>query len=362
MRRARGRAASWRWLLAGCGDSGPTDEEQVRATLSDFSKATAAKDYQALCDKILAPSLIADLKKIGLPCEIALQQGLGDVKQPRLLVGAVKVKGKTATAEVKSSAEGEPPSSDTIELERTGRGLADRLAGEPVGARPGSLAVGFPSRWVACASARGKVDRVRTMVRSAGLTLLALLLLAPAAGASTLGVSGNTAVYTGDAPADRVQLQRYDDTRNNASWYIVTDDGGITPQSPCVRVSSTMAACSLISGRDYRLTTGGGADTVTIGAGIPRGTTDLGPGDDTFTGQSAADIVHGGDGNDVIRGAGGTDQLFGDGGNDLVAGRPATTSSTAARATTSSRAPARACPPTRAPARMTSAAARAGPL
>ena len=108
--------------LGGCGDAGPTEQEQVRTTMTAFSKATAAKDYQRLCDKILAPSLIADLKKIGLPCEIALQQGLGDVKQPRLIVGAVKVKGKTATADVKSSAQGEPPSSDTIELEHTDAG------------------------------------------------------------------------------------------------------------------------------------------------------------------------------------------------------------------------------------------------
>ena len=106
-------------VLAGCGDQGPTDEQQVRATLKDFSTATAAKDYQRLCDKILAPSLIADLKKIGLPCEIALQQGLGDVKQPRLIVGDVKVEGKTATAQVKTSAQGQAPSSDTVELERT---------------------------------------------------------------------------------------------------------------------------------------------------------------------------------------------------------------------------------------------------
>jgi hypothetical protein len=108
--------------LAGCGASGPTDEQQVRSTLSDFSRATAAKDYQRLCDKLLAPSLIADLKKIGLPCEIALQQGLGDVKQPRLIVGDVRVDGKTATAQVKTSAEGQPPSSDTIELEHTDTG------------------------------------------------------------------------------------------------------------------------------------------------------------------------------------------------------------------------------------------------
>ena len=105
--------------LTGCGDAGPTDQEQVRTTLTAFSKATAAKDYQRLCDRLLAPSLIADLKKIGLPCEIALQQGLGDVKQPRLIVGDVTVDGKTATAQVKTSAQGQAPSSDTVELERT---------------------------------------------------------------------------------------------------------------------------------------------------------------------------------------------------------------------------------------------------
>ena len=59
------------------------------------------------------------MKKIGLPCEIALQQGLGDVKQPKLIVGDVTVDGKTATAQVKTSAQGQAPSSDTVELERT---------------------------------------------------------------------------------------------------------------------------------------------------------------------------------------------------------------------------------------------------
>jgi hypothetical protein len=107
---------------AGCGESGPTDEEQVRTTLTSFSRATAAKDYQALCDRLLAPSLIADLKKIGLPCEIALQQALADVKEPRLVVGAITVKGKKATAEVRSSAQGQPPSRDTVELEDTEEG------------------------------------------------------------------------------------------------------------------------------------------------------------------------------------------------------------------------------------------------
>jgi ketosteroid isomerase-like protein len=122
---------------AGCGESEPTQEEEVRATMTAFSRATAAKDYQALCDRLLAPSLIADLKKIGLPCEIALQQGLDEVKQPRLLVGQVTVKGKRATAEVRTSAEGQAPSRDTIALERTEDGWRISSLTTPSEATPG---------------------------------------------------------------------------------------------------------------------------------------------------------------------------------------------------------------------------------
>ena len=122
--------------IAGCGEKEPTDEEQVRTTLTAFSRATAAKDYQALCDKLLAPSLISDLKKIGLPCEIALQQGLGDVRQPRLIVGTVTVDGKKAVAEVQTSAEGEAPSKDSIELERTDAGWRIASLATPSGPSP----------------------------------------------------------------------------------------------------------------------------------------------------------------------------------------------------------------------------------
>ena len=121
--------------IAGCGESEPTEEDQVRATLTAFSRATAAKDYQALCDRLLAPSLISDLKKIGLPCEIALQQGLGDVRQPRLIVGQVTVRGKTAVAEVQTTAEGEAPSKDSVDLVRTAAGW--RIASLSTPAEPG---------------------------------------------------------------------------------------------------------------------------------------------------------------------------------------------------------------------------------
>jgi Putative lumazine-binding len=108
--------------LAGCGDSGPTDDEQIRSTLSEFQRATADHDYGALCDEILAPKLIETLERIGLPCEDALEKGFEDVRDPRLSIGAITVKEDSATAQVRSSAAGQPPSEDTLELVRVDDG------------------------------------------------------------------------------------------------------------------------------------------------------------------------------------------------------------------------------------------------
>ncbi len=108
--------------LAGCGESGPTDEQQIRAALAEFGRATGAHDYQALCDRVLAPKLIETVEQIGLPCEVALKKGFEDVEDPRLTVGKVTVDEDRATAEVRSSAAGEAPSQDTLELVRVGDG------------------------------------------------------------------------------------------------------------------------------------------------------------------------------------------------------------------------------------------------
>ena len=103
-------------ILAGCGESGPTPEEQVRSTVAEFGRATAAKDYTALCERILAPELIEDVESIGLPCERALRRGLGEVEDPQLAIGTITVEDDKATAEVRTSATGEEPSQDTLEL------------------------------------------------------------------------------------------------------------------------------------------------------------------------------------------------------------------------------------------------------
>jgi hypothetical protein len=117
VRRALACALAAALMAAGCGGA-QSDEEQVRETVTELGRATEAKDYQALCDRILAPSLVEELKEVGLPCEVALQQALGDVEEPRLEIGKITVDGERAQAEVRTSAEGQAPSQDVVQLVR----------------------------------------------------------------------------------------------------------------------------------------------------------------------------------------------------------------------------------------------------
>jgi hypothetical protein len=120
---------------AGCGGKDtPSDTDQVRSALVDFGRATAAHDYKAMCAR-LAPVLIEKLQLVGLGCEQALKQGLGQVKAPKLSVGRITVDGDSASAQVRTSAEGQTPSDDTIELRRVNG--AWRIASLGKAAEPG---------------------------------------------------------------------------------------------------------------------------------------------------------------------------------------------------------------------------------
>jgi hypothetical protein len=104
-------------LAAGCG-GGPTDEQQVARTVNAFARASAAHDYATLCSRILAPALVSQVTQIGLPCPKALEKGLGSVRDPRLSIGAITVSGDHASVQVRTSAAGQKPSSDTLRLVR----------------------------------------------------------------------------------------------------------------------------------------------------------------------------------------------------------------------------------------------------
>jgi hypothetical protein len=107
-------------LAAGCGESGPSEEEAVRATVERYARAVAAKDYDTLCDELFAPELLRGARAQDLPCETALETGLGDVERPTAQVGQVVVddEADSATARVRTDAANQPPSEDTVRLVR----------------------------------------------------------------------------------------------------------------------------------------------------------------------------------------------------------------------------------------------------
>jgi hypothetical protein len=119
--------------LGGCGGGdGPSDEAQVRETLSTFATAVEKRDYQTLCDEVFAPKLLQGLEAIGLPCEVALSKStLSEVEDPQLTVGAITVEGKRAQAEVRTSSAGNKPSSDTVELVKLSGGWRVEALGAP---------------------------------------------------------------------------------------------------------------------------------------------------------------------------------------------------------------------------------------
>jgi hypothetical protein len=108
--------------LAGCGadsehpDSGPDAQDQVRAVVAKFGVATRAKDYQTICDQLLSQTLVQKIEAVGLPCEGALERGLGDVRAPTLQITDVSISRGRALVSIHTTAAGQQPSDDALQL------------------------------------------------------------------------------------------------------------------------------------------------------------------------------------------------------------------------------------------------------
>jgi hypothetical protein len=106
---------------AGCGadeNGSQTDVNEARSVVERFGAATARHDYQMICDELLADTLVKKVEDVGLPCEVAFEKGVGGVRNPKLEVRQVKVQGARALVSVRSTATGETPSDDAVQLVR----------------------------------------------------------------------------------------------------------------------------------------------------------------------------------------------------------------------------------------------------
>ena len=97
---------------------GPDQEKEVRAALKRYATASSDKDYQTLCDDLLAAQLVDQIRSAGLPCEVALRTGLEDRRNMTLKVLKVQAASDEAAAEIRTTATDEPTSVDTIRLVR----------------------------------------------------------------------------------------------------------------------------------------------------------------------------------------------------------------------------------------------------
>ncbi len=112
--------------LSGCGAS---DQDQVRSTLQRFTQAVAKRDANAICTNVLAPSLLVRLPAAGLSC----QQAMGvfftcNVKDPKMQIGPITVKGNAASAIVYAEAAGQRRGIFQLGLQKTSQGW--RIASE----------------------------------------------------------------------------------------------------------------------------------------------------------------------------------------------------------------------------------------
>ncbi|MEY2516287.1 MAG: hypothetical protein QOJ89_3645 [bacterium] len=98
--------------------NGRDDAALVRQSLERYEQASSRKDYQTLCDDLLASSYVKQTASSGLPCEVALRTALEDVRNPTLEVLSVEVNGDRAAARVRGSAAGQVPGEAVYTLVR----------------------------------------------------------------------------------------------------------------------------------------------------------------------------------------------------------------------------------------------------
>lgn len=106
---------------SGCGadtenGGGPDATTEVRATVAKFGIATRGHDWQTICDDLLSKALVTKIVDVGLPCETAIEKGLGDVENPTLEITDVSLAGARALVSIHTTAAGQQASDDALQL------------------------------------------------------------------------------------------------------------------------------------------------------------------------------------------------------------------------------------------------------
>jgi len=123
-------------LLAPMGCSFGADDEPrpasgaakaIAATVDQLGRAVADRDFETVCDKLFTAS--ARRRAGGSECADQLDSAAEGVREPKIEVRGIDVKGDRATVRVSTSAVGQARVGDTLELRREGgRWLVEALS------------------------------------------------------------------------------------------------------------------------------------------------------------------------------------------------------------------------------------------
>ena len=94
------------------------DAKAVVATVMEFETALAGRDWDGICTRLY--SARARAAAGGARCASNLAQSAGPLRDPRVKIVSVVVRGSAATVTVSASVNGRPPVTDAIQLVREG--------------------------------------------------------------------------------------------------------------------------------------------------------------------------------------------------------------------------------------------------
>ena len=104
--------------LSGRQDTPPVSgaAEDVVTTVRQFESALAGRDWVGICNRLYTTKARAAAG--GARCPAALAQSAGALRDPRVRIVSVVVRGPAATVTVAASVNGKPPVTDAIQLQR----------------------------------------------------------------------------------------------------------------------------------------------------------------------------------------------------------------------------------------------------
>jgi hypothetical protein len=92
--------------------------KDVVATVMQFETALADRDWAGICTRLYSSSALAAAG--GAHCPATLAQSAGGLREPRVRIISVVVRGQAATVTVAASVNGRAPVTDAIQLVREG--------------------------------------------------------------------------------------------------------------------------------------------------------------------------------------------------------------------------------------------------